>query len=74
MQLTNAMVPGATNICLAPAAEHRKLSRQYPGVTMLEGSVGHSRMPRSTEVRAVIDARMAEVQAQQERGGEAGPA
>jgi len=66
VQLTTAMVPGATNICLAPRARHVELSRQYPGVIMLDGNVGHSGMPRSAQVREVIDARMAEAQAQRE--------
>jgi pimeloyl-ACP methyl ester carboxylesterase len=69
VQLTNAIVPGATNICLAPQAEHLELSRQYPGVIILEGSVGHSWMPRSAEVRAVIDARMDEVQTPRDSSG-----
>jgi pimeloyl-ACP methyl ester carboxylesterase len=66
VQLTTAMVPGATNICVAPQADHLELTRQYPGVIMLDGNVGHSRMPRSAQVREVIDARMAEVHAQRE--------
>lgn len=69
VQLTNAIVPGATNVCLAPPAQHVELSRQYPGVIMRDGSVGHSRMPRSAEVRAVIDTRMAEVLTPREGGG-----
>jgi len=67
VQLTTAMVPGATNICIAPRADHLELSREYPGVIMLNGKVGHSRMPHSARVRGVIDARMAEVRAQVEK-------
>lgn len=66
VQLTTAMVPGATNICVAPAEKHLELSRQYPDVRMLEGNVGHSLMPRSALIRDVIDARIAEVEVQRE--------
>jgi len=69
VQLTNAIVPGATNICIAPREDHLELSRQFPGVLMVDGRVGHTGMPRSAAVRAVIDARMAEVQAQREGRG-----
>jgi len=69
VQLTNAIVPGATNICVAPKGHHLELSRQFPGVVMVDGQVGHTGMPRSAAVRAVIDARMAEVQAQRESRG-----
>jgi len=66
VQLTTAIVPGATNICIAPRADHVELSREFPGVVMVDGKVGHSLMPRSAQVRRVIDARMAEVRAQLE--------
>lgn len=68
VQLTSAMVPGATNVCFAPEAEHPDLSREFPDVVMVDGDVGHSNMPRSTQVRALIDARLAEVRAQQGLG------
>ena len=67
--LPRAIVPGATNICVAPRDEHLELSRAYPGVVMVEGDVGHTRMARSAEIRSVMDARMAEVQAEREGGG-----
>ena len=63
VQPATAMVPGATNVCIAPQADHPRLSRQYPDVHMVDGNVGHSRMPRSAEVRQVIEARQAQVEA-----------
>ena len=65
VQLTTAMVPGATNYCIAPSSRHVELSREFPGVVMLDGDLGHSSMPRSPGVRALIDTRMAEVRAEQ---------
>ena len=65
VQLTTAMVPGATNYCIAPEAKHVELSREFPGVVLLDGDVGHSSMPRSPGVRALIDTRMVEVRAEQ---------
>ncbi len=63
VQPTTARVPGATNICIAPRADHSGLSSRYPDVHLVDGNVGHSRLPRSGEVRHVIDVRMAQVQA-----------
>ncbi len=65
VQLTTAMVPGATNICIAPERDHVELAREFPGLELVEGDVGHSNMPRSPLVREVIDRRLAEVRARQ---------
>jgi hypothetical protein len=62
------MVPGATNICIAPEPDHVELSREFPGLELVEGDVGHSSMPRSPLVREVIDRRLAEVRARSDRG------
>ena len=67
VQLTTAMVPGATNICVAPSAKHLELSRQYPDVRMHEGNVGHSSMPRDPLIRELVDARIAEVDARRHK-------
>jgi pimeloyl-ACP methyl ester carboxylesterase len=64
VQLTSAMVPGATNVCVAPRPKHLELARQFPGITLLEGDVGHTGLPRSSLIRDLIDARIVDVHAQ----------
>ena len=48
VQLTTAMVAGATNVCVAPAAKHVELSRQFPGIVLIDGKMGHTGLPRSS--------------------------
>lgn len=66
VQLTTAMVPGAGNICVAPQRKHLELARQFPGIILVDGNVGHTGLPRSSQVRDVIDARIAERRAQRD--------
>ena len=52
VQLTTAMVAGATNVCVAPAAKHVELSRQFPGIVLIDGKMGHTGLPRSSALSA----------------------
>ena len=66
VQLTTAMVPGATNVCVAPRRKHVELTRQFPGIVLLDGNSGHTGLPRSSLVRDLIDARIDELAAQRD--------
>ncbi len=67
VQLTTAMVPAATNVCVAPRRKHVELARQFPGIVLLDGNAGHTGLPRSSLVRDLIDARIDEIAAKRDR-------
>lgn len=54
-----AVVPGATNICVAPLRDHDRLAREHPDALLVEGHLSHTSMPRDPFVRAVVDAHTA---------------
>jgi pimeloyl-ACP methyl ester carboxylesterase len=55
-----AHIPGANNLCIAPADQHDKLRSRLPGAVLHHGQTGHSRLPHHPLVRQLIDSVIAD--------------